>query len=514
MLQFLRSVLGNPDQWAITRLPGEAWKSSKRRWRLPQLAEAVWDDRLIVGIRPRGPVRAVWVDIDRHDDAVSPYWHPYGEGRQVRALEREAAAAGCGSCLLRSSASGGLHAVILLPEAVPAWLAHWIASELVARAGMTQGAGICEVFPSRLDYSDSTNPADWAKGKGVRLPGQEGSALLIGTTTASDTALIYEELQAQLEGTSADARWQELLEAAHSRRKAERQATGPNHRPRPAEGHSGPSCRVIWDGQHQSNDNIGRITTWARCTHPWAVTVADLAPVIEAAALAAAGFEQFASAETKRNLRRRCEEWARSSLKRDWRPGRPQPEGGDPGRNERLMQQARQAIRAVLDRLGEVARHMSQRALAAIAGVNVKTLRRHWDSVLHEWVVQTPPISVPTTGAPSASDQPEENKQPDCSISPLRPAAIEASAAPTATPAEAPAQSSRPSIWAGLRHALRWPADRVERPRLAESIKPPPDPPPDDAPPAAMPFKPEAAPADPWRVRQRAELAAWLGLAA
>lgn len=486
MQHFLSSVLSNTRSAVITRRPGEGWRSEPAAWPLEKVAAAVHDPARIVGIRPEGRIRLLVVDIDRHADAVSPYWHPYGQSRQLQALETEAAAAGCGCSVVRSSASGGLHALLTLPEPIKAWQAHWVGAELVARAGMELAAGACELFPSRLDYSSSTNPEDWAQSHGVRLPGQQGSALLIGTTTASDTLLIYEQLLADLEGTEAGPAWAELQQAARARQKAEQQASRSDHRPRHPRTPSRRSHGVRWSAGGQSNENLARITSWARAAHPEATSVEALAPIIEAAASSAPGFREHASDLSQKDLQAWCRRWAACSLRRDCSP-RAKEVSTDKHHNRRLFLQTRAALTKVWQRLGDGARSYSQRIVADLARINRKTLRKHWDYWLQLLGGPHPCI---TGGAALAVDLPESNQS-----AVLVPPAAHAEALTPAATAETTPKPLDLNIFGS---------------RLLKKRPPPPS-----APPAApvLPFRPDDPAPDPWRERQRAELAAWLGVA-
>jgi hypothetical protein len=484
VLQFLTAAYSNPRAAVITRRSHEGWRSSPAAWPLERIAAGIHDPRWVVGIRPEGRIRAIWVDVDRKPDAVSPYWHPYGQSRQLQALEQEAAAAGCGFTLLRSSASGGLHGVVLLPDWLPAWLAHWVGAELVARAGMTLAAGACELFPSRLDYSKSADRNTWAQSHGVRLPGQEGSALLVGTRTASDTELIYEELLVQLEATEAGPAWEELLEAARARQKVTRWSRG-THRPlTPSKrGHG-----VRWTGSRQSNEHMRRLTTWARLTRPDVRTVPELAAITLAAAVSAPGFEQHASEETHQDIRNWAIRWARSSLASDWQPGTPTPEGRDKHHNSRLLKLTRAKLTRAWREAGAAAASWSQRKVAEMAQISRRTLCKHWDY----WRQLLGGLHPCITGGPVSAVPSEETFDPAVSVPPAASAealTIGATAETTPKTLEIPGFSD---FWSRL---------KSKRPAA-----PPPDP--------VLPFRPEDPPPDPWRARQRAELAAWLGLAA
>jgi hypothetical protein len=481
---FLSTVLSNTRSAVITRRPGEGWRSEPAAWPLEKVAAAVHDPARIVGIRPEGRIRLVVVDIDRHADAVSPYWHPYGQSRQLQALEREAAAAGCGCSLVRSSASGGLHALLTLPEPVKAWQAHWLGAELVARAGMELAAGACELFPSRLDYSASTNPEDWAQSHGVRLPGQEGSALLIGTTTATDTGLIYEQLLADLEGTEAGLGWAELQQAARTRQKAEQQASRADPRPRHPRTPSRRSHHVRWSAASQSNENLARITSWARAAHPEATSVEALAPIIQAAASSAPGFAAHASDLSQKDLEAWCRRWAACSLRRDRSPHAKAPEGTDKHHNRRLFLQTRAALTKLWQTLGDGARSYSQRVVADLARINRKTLRRHWDYWLQ--LLGGPHPCITGGAAPAVG-----SGEPNQSAVLVPPAALAETQIPAATAETTPKPLDLSNFW----------------PRLLKKRPPLP------SAPLAAPVLPLRDDPPPGRERQRAELAAWLGVA-
>ena len=379
VLRFLRQAVCQPFAPVITRKPGQDWRSLDRPWRLDPIARAVRDPDQIVGIRPEGRLRLTWVDIDRHGDNPSPYWHPDGQSPELRALDREATAAGCGVVLLRSSASGGLHVVVLLPEPVPAWRTHWVVAELVARAGMTPAAGVCELFPSRLDYRDSPNPTDWAQSHGVRLPGQEGGALLLDSRAATDCDLIYEELLSQLESTATGPAWDELLQAADARQKTHRRTCRSTPRPRLAHTPIRRCSQVVrWTGPGQSNDNLRQITTQARLTHPKACTVDALAPIIEAMACGAPGFKEHASEATQQRLAAWARDWARSSLRRGWLHRTPARKTGDRRRNARLLQRSWTRLGQVCREAGEAASRWSQQKVARVVSRHRKLdQRRH-----------------------------------------------------------------------------------------------------------------------------------------
>lgn len=496
MLQFLATAYSSPCLGTITRRPLEGWKSEPVAWGLERIAAAVHSGRWVVGIRPEGQIRAIWVDIDRKPQAVSPYWHPCGQSRQLQRLEQEAAAAGCITTTLRSSASGGLHVVIAMPEALPAWKAHWVGAELLARSGMELAAGQAELFPSRLTYSVSPDPKDWAQSHGVRLPGQEGSALLVGDRLATDTDLIYQQLLADLEATEAGPLWSELLEAARSRQKAaEGQPQGHTPRRSTTRAHG-----VCWTAAGQTNENLGRLTTWARAAHPHIRTVAELAPIIEAAAIAAPGFAEHASELSQQDLSAWCARWARCSLRREQTPAPHTPEVADKHHNRRLFLQSRAALTKLWRSMQAAATELSQRAVAELSGLNRKNVRRHWDFWLQ--LLGGPHPSL--TGGAGPAVVPLLNQSISSSISPAASALPATIAATVPTEGQTFAHTLKPSRLA------RRAAESMQSKPSREGSRPPK---PSGTAPPELPFRADDRPPDPWRARQRAELAAWLGLA-
>jgi hypothetical protein len=483
VLAWLQAVNSNPRAQVITREPEQGWVSEKRAWPLPCIANAVYSSSQIVGLRPEGRIRWTVADIDRKPHRVSRYWHPYGQSTQLRALEREAIAAGCSCTMLRSSSSGGLYALIQLPAALRAWEAHWVGAELVARAGMTLESGQCELFPSRIDYCSSPDPSTWAQSHGIRLPGQLGGALLIGDRTAADTDLVYEELLQALDDTQLLPAWDELLEAATARRLAvrrNREVVTPQHCLRRA---SKRSHGVRWTGSGQSHDNMARITSWARAAHPEARTVDELAPIIREAALNAPGFAEHASAASRDDvLGGWPERWARSSLRRDRAPGTPAPKGSDPHHNRRLFLQSRAALTRLWKEVKNAA-ELSQRTVAEKAGLNRKCLRRHWDYWLQ--LLGGPHPSLTGGAVPSSEFQ---SLQSVPSVAAAEPVTYGVLVSRRPGPSLVPTFSSR--------------TRPKDSPKRTTSIDPP-----------LSPFKSDAVPIDPWRARQRAELMAWIGAA-
>ncbi len=406
--QFIAAVFSNPRAHVITKPTrnGYSWQSEFKTWSLTSIAGAIYNLALIVGIRPEGLLRLLVIDIDRKLGRISPYWHPAGLSRQLLDLERHARAAGCGFTLVRSSASGGLHACILLPVAIPAWQAYWVGKALITAAGMEEGPGRCELFPSRIDYCETTDRARWAKSNGFRLPGQDGSALIAGERTANDTDLIYQELLAELQQAEPVPGWDALLETATVLKRSTAASSYPSSCRTPSKRTHG----VRWSGAGQSQENLRCLTSWARAAFPEARTIAALAAIIRAAALDAPGFAEHASETTKRDLTGRrgdwAERWARSSLKRSRPHNSPASTGGDKHHNKRLAKLSQAKLtRAWRDAPGSAAK-WSKRMVAKVAGLSRQVVDKHWGFWLQLVGGQHPPITGATTPSTTVSPTP------------------------------------------------------------------------------------------------------------
>jgi hypothetical protein len=393
--QFLAAVFSNPCARIITKPPGDghSWRSEFKAWNLASIAAAIYISSLIVGIRPEGLLRLLVIDIDRKPNQTSPYWHPSGRSRQLLALEGLARAAGCGFSLLRSSASGGLHVCILLPAAIPAWQAYWVGQALITAAGMKEGSGRCELFPSRLDFCDSADRSRWAKSNGFRLPGQEGSALIIGDNTATDTDLIYQELLVELQQAEPVLGWHSLLQNAIALKRSAAASSHFSRRRNPSKHNTG----VRWTGAGQSEENLRRITRWARSAHPEAQTIHDLGAIIRRAAWDSPGFIDHASDTTKSDLSGRrgdwAERWARCSL----RSSRPRnfsaPKSRDKHHNKRLIKLSQAKLTRAWRDDPAAAAQWSKRMVAKIAVLSRQVVDKHWGFWLQLVGGQHPPIT-------------------------------------------------------------------------------------------------------------------------
>lgn len=508
VLAWLQAVYSNPRAQVITRKPGEGWKSAPHAWTLDCIAKSVYGLSQVVGLRPEGRVRLITVDIDRKPNRVSRYWHPYGQSRQLLALEREALAAGCSFTIVRSSASGGLHCLIQLPVGLRAWEAYWLGLELITRAGMEEASGQCELFPSRINYSASTDPSTWAQSHGVRLPGQEGSALLIGDRTETDTAAIYSHLLQALAYTEALPGWDALLEAAAARRQAARRPhhqPAPHHRPRRA---TKRAHGVRWTGSGQSNRNLRLLTTWARAAYPKLRTVQELASITRTAAVEAPGFWEHASEESKQAVTRGDwpERWAGSSLKRDRVHGAPRPIGGDKHHNARLLKLSRWKLTRAWREAGAAAQEWGRRKVAEKAGLSRRIVDKHW--AFWRQLMGAggggphPPLTV--WGVPSAVPSSENQSLP--SVPPVASVEPVTVAVPVGSQQEGGGDGSDSMDRPGRAGPLSAVLDRF-RTRRDESRSA------GDGSAGVLPFRPEAVPLDRWRERQRAELMAWIGVA-
>jgi hypothetical protein len=329
------------------------------------LAPGVW-----VGHRPRADVRYVAFDID----AGSPYLGL----ACLQQLEAELERVGLPTVRIRSSHRGGIHLYGLLPAAVHREEAHWIARAIATRLGWGIKAGQLEVFPSTSRYSHGTNPKQFARCQGLRLPGQEGSALWAGGRWLEEPLAIWHELGAALVMAETSVAFTQLQREAQALREQHRSPSWFGRRVAAGSTSTVGTIRhnIRWTGPAQSNELLGRLTNVAYMAGH--TTAEQLAQAVEQLALGAPGFSQWASDHTRADLRAWCLRWARSCIRKP--PEVSRCPSNDPGRNERLARQARVAviegaIRAART-AGAEAIQWSERVAATFLGIARSTFRK------------------------------------------------------------------------------------------------------------------------------------------
>lgn len=493
-------MAGDPRSFDTIMRPADGsggWQTIKG-WRLDpdQVAFTVCGDDVIIGLRHRYQTRLCAVDLDNHGDGA-PIWTR--DSPELLALVRTAEAAGCAVTVAPSPR--GLHLWLSLPEAVPIVRAHWCLRALLQRAGIT---GKVELFPSLPSGTPERDAKARPRSHGIRLPGQAGTVVAGDPWTAP--LLIWGALAADLRvaAVADDApAWSGLqAEAAAMERRHKRgqrnlitRRVQPCRRRAPAVLIARRLAAIQWTGPGQSNDNLGALANvgW-RAGHRAPEALADF---IETAALAAPGFAAYASFDTRRRLSRWSAQWASCCIARPpahVAAGRPR--SADPGRNARLRREAFCALVAACDRaareVGEAALSWSARKVAEWSGIARTTLQR----LRFNWKVRlTACLFRPRSAHPEALAATPTSKggyRGSCITSAHGLFPIESTDLPLD-----PARSARP-------------LDR----------KPWPPPPAEGVPPAAtiMPTRSPRSSSHPWeagrRERERAELAAWLGIAA
>lgn len=333
------------------------------------LAPGVW-----VGHRARADVRYVAFDID----AGSPYLAP----ACLEQLETELERAGLPTVRIRSSCRGGVHLYAVLPSAVQREEAHWVARVVATRLGWTIKAGHLELFPSHTRYRAGNDPKNFQLCQGLRLPGQEGSALWAGGRWVEEPLAIWYELKAALVmaetlAGSSDA-FEQLQKDAQELREQHRRPSWFGRVPAGSTRTVGTIRHNIrWTGPSQSNDLLGRLTNVAYMAgHNGSAE--QLAQAVEHLALRAPGFSQWASDHTRADLRAWCLRWAKCCLRKP--PEVSRKASNDPGRNERLARQARVAIIDGAIRAaraaGAEAFRWSERVAATFLGIARSTFRK------------------------------------------------------------------------------------------------------------------------------------------
>lgn len=333
------------------------------------VAAMVMDPAWIIGLRHRYHVRLLVVDLDNHHGVEN--WHP--DSPRLIALQAAAAAAGIAPSLHRTP--NGLHLCLAIPEAVPKVRAHWVLRELLQRAQVDSVE--VELFPSLASGSTIADAKARPASNGIRLPGQAGSALWAGGRWVDDPVLIWQQLEADLELAEVCPEWQELQEAAAA---LERQHKRPCRRfpsrPR-ASRPPGGGDPIEWTGPGQSNAHLGALAN--RGYRDGHRDREALAAYIEAEALAAPGFDRWASLDTRRRLQSWAMEWASACIARP--PlARCRPRSNDPNHNTRhhatVVAKVAAAAARFGRRLGDKAMAWSERKASEAIGITRQTFRK------------------------------------------------------------------------------------------------------------------------------------------
>jgi hypothetical protein len=371
--QWLRTA--HSSEWfeVIERHESTGWSSIRKPFTIEGLVKHFFNPDFVSGLRQEKLVRYGVADIDHKEDYASQYWDQFARSPELIELERRAEQIGCRVSFLRSSHSGGLHVFVSFPEAIHAWLAHWLMTWLLEASGMAVKAGQAEVFPSRIDYrSDGQR----ARSNGFRLPGQEGSALIVAESFYEGADRIYGQLLDDLENTEDCRGWKRALnkckEFRYFRLKAERDfdRTGVT-----------PETDIEWKEGGNSNEILRRITTIVRLANRNIKCAIQIGRIIRDVAMSAPGFNQFASEATKKDLMRERgswgERWAKSSLSKQF-CGMLASCERDSGRNERLSNESKKKIKDFAEQHPE-ASTWSKRKLAREIGIARGTLEKHWE---------------------------------------------------------------------------------------------------------------------------------------
>lgn len=391
-LQWLKLAFSSEYAEVILKKPEESFVSISRPWRLSEVAHIIANSENIIGMRPEKSIRAIIIDIDNKEKTASPYWQENGKSEELLTLQEHVEDCGCQLTMLQSSESRGLHAILSLPEATPAWLGHWVGRELLRRSGMHPGAGRAEIFPSEIPYVQGGQKA-WARSNGVRLPGQKGCKLITDRGPIENGELIYQQLICDLENTENSLEWRNLLEASRQLAKQVRRgATGEYKGRKDTNSRLGKKIAsgICWEKRGESVEVLARIATWARINYPGITCEYQLADIIRRYAVNARGYEQYTSEQSKKDIENIKSgwalRWARSSLRRTWAnkngseaktliEGRT---GSDKHRNERLYKQSRAKLTLIWKQFKGV-ESWGKRRLAREAGMSRTTIEKHWE---------------------------------------------------------------------------------------------------------------------------------------
>ncbi len=371
--QWLRAA--HSGEWfeVIERHESTGWSSIRKPFTIDGLINHFFNPDFVSGIRQEKFIRYGVADIDHKEDYASQYWNKFAKSPELIELEERAERIGCRVSFLRSSHSGGLHVFVSFPEAIHAWLAHWLMLWLLEASGMAVKAGQAEVFPSRIHYcSDGQR----ARSNGFRLPGQEGSALIVAETFYEGVDRIYGQLLDDLENTELCGEWKQALKNAERVKllhKRSEKATNKNA--------VTPDTDLEWTGKGCSNELMARITTLVRLANRSIKCPIELGKIIANTAMSLTGFNKFASEETKKDLMLERggwgERWAKSSLRKHF-CGMLAAQAKDSDRNERLFNESRETLKKLAEE-NPGAGSWSKRRVARESGLARGTVEKHWD---------------------------------------------------------------------------------------------------------------------------------------
>jgi hypothetical protein len=444
-----------------------------------QMAQRILTPGVWVGHRARADVRYLAFDID--------VGSPYRPEAQLDQLEAELEGAGLPTVRIRSSHRQGVHIYAVLPFSLQREDAHWLARAVVERLGWKPGQGVLELFPSHTRYRAGNDPKTFSLCQGLRLPGQEGSALWTGSRWADEPELQWQELAAALDVSKvsgATPEFDALQQQAQALRQAARQPVRLLKAAATAQPLNAIRHKVRWTGPSQSNGHLGRLVNAAYLAgHNGSAE--QLAGTTRLLALRAPGFSEWASDHTRADLTDWCRRWAECCIRKPPRASRASSD--DPGRNQRLARLARVAvidgaIRAAR-MVGMEALQWSERTAAAFLGISRNTFRK----LKQLWAIRVTAASTAASG-PSGSD-PHQQGFVCCLLLPSKSWLF--SRNNSSLHLVPPVASAKP-----VPCGVLVPTQLEPSSALCLGISP---------------FTPAAKPADPWRRQQRTELLAWIG---
>ena len=245
----------------------------------------------------------------------------------------------CRYLVVRSSDSGGLHIYFPLAQPVNAWQLAATVHHALTASGITIAGGQCELFPNKKSFNAEFN--------GHRLPLQDGSFLLdedfcpISNDKADfldrwETAAAHQDEQIlQLALTSPSTPVE--LPSVPMPQRWSKQTTRTGHVIPP----------IAWTHYGQSNDIMCELVNYGD-RYVGLNNSADLAAWVKAVAPQLPGYEQFASAKSRRDIEQGTwpKRWAESHFRSVWKY-----KVGGSDHNANVARDAKTRIFAALDRM-------------------------------------------------------------------------------------------------------------------------------------------------------------------
>lgn len=311
--------LGVYDHWSAPVIDGgNGYVTFPRTLSSQEFLEYWRSPSHVIAIRYSATTRELAIDIDRH----SPYHSPEGIDQILSVLEFLGL---CGYLLHHSSASGGYHIRVPLPEARNTYAAARALRCEFLKAGLTITKGVLEIFPNQKGWVD--RGIEYPKGQKIhhlkdydalRVPLQEGFELLddwFDPIPGGETLEIYRhhwQWAAQRQDLETFDQWVDYY-------------ADPKNQPKPNRFKGGKLVEMErdyrkfietgWTDFGQTNRILAQITRLTAIFNPWR-DAQELATKVYELVVTLPGYTQYC--RHRHQMKRRCLQYAQSAIKRGY----------------------------------------------------------------------------------------------------------------------------------------------------------------------------------------------------